>query len=249
LWIISNGAHKTGSTWVHRLLRQTGKLEAVPAEYRDAAWQNSSVSVSEIRAAATVLGPTDTFYGSKQHFSHSSGILDIHGIKVVNSIRDLRDTIVSKYYHDVRVLGETQPLDAYLEAYAEKFVRQFCAYQQYWIDAPEKHAWNYHITSYEYLSEDPFKACREMFSFCGFFLNRDEIEKIVDQSSFERMDSGPGKFFRKGKVHAFADDLSATQIDRLMNMAERAGLREIKNRIAAFNTALKPYLEKTDVGL
>jgi hypothetical protein len=34
-----------------------------------------------------------------------------------------------------------------------------------------------------------------------------------------------------------------------MNMAERAGLREIKNRIAAFNPALKPYLEKTDVGL
>jgi hypothetical protein len=33
------------------------------------------------------------------------------------------------------------------------------------------------------------------------------------------------------------------------DLTEQAGLREIKNRIAAFNPALKPYLEKTDVGL
>jgi hypothetical protein len=33
------------------------------------------------------------------------------------------------------------------------------------------------------------------------------------------------------------------------DLTEQARLREIKNRIAAFNPALKPYLEKTDVGL
>jgi hypothetical protein len=249
LWIISNGAHKTGSTWIDRLLRQSGRLEPVPPKYRDTAWQNSSVSVSDMQAAAQALGPTEIVYGSKQHFSHSSEILEIQGIKVVNSIRDIRDTAASKYHHDVRVLGETLPIDGYYEVNAERFVRLFCTYQQYWIDAPEKHTWNYHITSYEYLSDAPVQACREMFLFCGFFLTREEIEKVVDGSRFDKLNSGPGKFFRKGKVHAFAEDLSPDLVDRLMKLAEQAGLREIKNRIAAFNPALKPYLEKTDVGL
>lgn len=249
MWIISNGAHKTGSTWVNRLLRLSGKLEDVPSDYKDKAWENSSVSKDEIEAAARKLGPGDRMYSSKQHFSQSSGILDIQGVKVINSIRDLRDTAASKYHHDVRVLGEKLPIDEYFDVNGDRIVRLFCGYQQYWIDAPEKHAWNYHVTSYEYLSEDTFKACREMYSFCGLFLTREEIEKIVEQSRFDKLDSGPGKFFRKGKVHAFADDLSPALVDRLMSLAEQYDLRAIKNRIAAFSPSLKPYLEKTDVGL
>lgn len=104
MWVIANGAPKTGSTWPVQLLNATGRSQRVPGALQTPNWQNSSVREDIPREAVDRLATSSTAYLSKQHWhDEKREYLGIPGVKMLNSIRDLRDTFVSRYYHDVRL--------------------------------------------------------------------------------------------------------------------------------------------------
>lgn len=249
MWVVANGAPKTGSTWPVQLLVATRRFEKVPADLQNPAWNNSSIRDDLVRSGARLLAASSIRYLSKQHWLQHKRLLGVPGLKILNSIRDIRDTFVSRYYHEARLSSSVNSISDYLHRSGNDVVSEFCAYQKYWIKAAERHAGSYYILSYERLSKDYENAARDLFRFCDVQLTEDEFDRAVDYASFAKRDSGPGRFFRKGQVHAFSDDLSEEDVRFLMKLSSYHGLREIKKRLAAFDPDLKPFLEMTDVGL
>jgi sulfotransferase family protein len=251
MWVIANGAPKTGSTWLIKLLQGTQRFKRIPKELQDQGWKNPSVRNDLVQGHANELAASDTAYMSKQHWADTNkDLLALEGIKILNSIRDIRDTLVSRYYHDARKSAVSMRIEDYIREKGPYLVRAACEYQEYWIRAAEKFSSAYYVCSYERLSKDYDKAAKEMFDFCELNLSAEELAQAVDFASFEsQKNSGPGKFFRKGKMHAFEDDLTERDAEFLISLASDHRLREIKNRIADFNPNLRPYLEMTDVGL
>lgn len=250
MWVIANGAPKTGSTWPVQLLNATGHFERVPDAVQAPNWQNSSVRTDIPREAVDDLAASPKPYLSKQHWhDEKKEYLGVPGIKVLNSIRDIRDTFVSRYYHDVRLKKFRGSINRYLKNKGEAFVNQFCNYQQYWIAAAGISPQSYYILSYERMSKDYENATKDLLKFCDVDLGDDQFSRVVENCSFAQHDSGPGKFFRKGKVHAFSDDLTERAAGYLLDLATAEGLLDTKERLATFSPALAPYLEMTDVGL
>lgn len=251
MWIVANGAPKSGSTWIFQILTATGAFLRLPERFQDPRWLNLSVADRLVGKAADFLCAAPQSYISKQHWAdRNAGLAARPGIRIVNIIRDIRDTVVSRYHHDVRTAGYQGGISAYLETNLEKLIRDNVAYHAYWMDAGTAAPGSYYITSYEYLTDDYLTAGRALVDFCATGLAPEKIAAALEASRFENKKvTGPGAFFRKGRAFAFGDDLTGAEAGRILEVARDAGLPQVKARIAGFNPALRPWLERTDCGL
>lgn len=251
VWIVGNGAPKTGSTWVVSLISSLPHVSPVPEVFRNPGWSWPSVVDCEARAAAAQLSWGSEVYYSKQHWRDATWLLDVPGVKVVNSFRDIRDVIVSRYHHDIRVKEvPDMPMSDYLRLHGRSRVAEFCTYHERWVSADAATRANYHVVSYEHLSADDVGAAICLARFCGLKLTRDQAEAIVAKHRFGNMKvTGPGAFYRKGKVGAFSDGLTEAQAGMILDWANTLDLPAIKGRIAARQPLLGSYLAQTDQGV
>ena len=129
------------------------------------------------------------------------------------------------------------------------FVEKFCRYQKYRIDASDIRPEQSYILSYEKLSFDYESETKDLLEYCTVNLPDEKFEAVAKSGSFSQRASGPGKFFGKGKVHAFSDDLTERAAAYLLELAAVEDLRDTKVQMATFDPSLAHYLEMTDVGL
>ena len=251
MWVIANGAPKNGSTWIFQLLKNTGLFSPLPEVYQNAKWRNQSVDEAHLDGCAGELGASEARYTTKQHWSdRHDDVLQHPGIKVCNIIRDIRDVVISRYHHQVRLNKYDEDLSSFIDHVADFYIKQTVTYHKFWINSRFSNSDTYHITSYEYLSDDDLKAAGELFDFVGLPLDATAKEKAVETSRFHNKKSkGPKEFFRKGKAFGFTDEISEAQSDYLLGLASRNKFRQVKEAIADFNPALRPYLAQTDLGL
>jgi glycosyltransferase involved in cell wall biosynthesis len=251
IWIIANGAMKSGSTWLFQLFNHTKIPARIPAEFQDPGWNNQSVQQKSLKAAAETLAATGEYYATKQHWRNkNSNLMAYDNIRILNIVRDIRDVIVSRYHHDVRKFGFEGNIQKFLDEKLDFLIEENLEYHSYWIGAPELNHRSYYITSYEYMLTEYEKACRELFDFAGLPLTAEQFDSTLSKNLFENKSlKGHGEFFRKGKALAFLDDLTPAQADRILECAARNGYKTIKQKIADFNPVLVPYLQKTDLGL
>lgn len=251
VWIVANGAPKTGSTWVVELVGSFPGVEPVPMGYRSE-WAWPSVREDAAEEAASELGSSRKYYWSKQHWVRQAlWLLGPPGVRVINSIRDVRDTVVSRYHHDLR-LGVVPQMEMgeYLALRGRMLVAAFCNYHRAWLDAPGMTAQNYHVVSYEGLHHDLHGAAVGLAVFCDIAATRESIAAVAEGTRFEAHKvRGAGTFYRKGEVGAWGEDMTEAQGARVLGWAVEHGLDDIKARLAAFAPSLAPYLAMTDVGL
>lgn len=245
MWIIANGAMKSGSTWLFQLFSHTKILARIPAEHQ-------SVRHKSLKSAAETLTASAEYFATKQHWRNKNAhLMTYDNIKVLNIIRDIRDVnIVSRYHHDVRKFGFEGNIQKFLDEKLDFLVEENLEYHSYWIGAPELNHRSYYITSYEYMLAEYEKACHELFDFAGLPLTDEQFDNTLRKNLFENKPlKGRGEFFRKGKALSFSDDLTPAQADSILECAARNGYKIIKQQIAEFNPVLVPYLQKTDLGL
>lgn len=210
--IVCNGAFKSGSTWLYNLVRDLSGAGPPPAEYLNPAWKNPSIDLEQLNALLAALNPGDN-YVVKNHFGtrdQRDALLAHPAVRVLNITRDLRDMIVSAYFHARRVDGFDGDFAAYYWEIGRNTMLSVAAYHRLWRVSSQR----VFTASYERLHADFAGQVREIAAFLGVTAPDERIAALRDTTSLDALRSRYGeaeageKFFRKGVVGDWRNHLT-----------------------------------------
>ena len=150
-------------------------------------------------------------------YKYMRRVVEEDKVKVILLLRNPRDTLVSFYhfYRMGKVFGNFPgSFDDFMELVKAKnvgFGDIFEWYSGWWKCSGLDHVL---VLRYEDLTKDPLSSATKLCTFLGKQLPEDQLKKIIDEASFEKMDKNPitnveslpffnesiSKFYRKGKV-------------------------------------------------
>lgn len=251
--VVCNGAWKSGSTWLAWVMRAL-QFQEIPAEFRRPKFSNPSFPPGLVEEVPGLdFYRCGTVYWCKQHWSGEVDHLAIAtspDVRILNIVRDLRDVVVSWYFHDKRLNVFSGTLDDYFCGnQASVRVRKVVAHHAFWHGAPSPAF----LTSYEGLLAD-YPACAgPLLRFVG--LDGDDLPKALAQTEHATKFSnltrkkGDGEFFRKGQVGDHRNHLTQSMIDHIGEVAEMANYPAVKLAMAGRFPDLRPWIASTDIGL
>jgi LPS sulfotransferase NodH len=228
--IVCNGAFKSGSTWLYNIVRELTGGEAPPAEYLNPEWRNPSIDHSKLDALLASLRPSDLFI-VKNHFNtreQRDALLSRPDVRVLNITRDLRDMLVSAFYHVRRVDGYGGDFARYYMETGRATALAVQRYHRLWgIRSPQVYT-----ASYERLHADFTGQVREIAEFLGVAATDDQIARLQGATSLDALrarygddDSGEKRFFRKGVVGDWRNHMTP-EIEADLNAALRRQSRQ-----------------------
>jgi hypothetical protein len=225
--IINNGAFKSGSTWLFKILKEMTNFESIPKEYQNPNWKNSSIDPKKLKMFLENGDYSIKNYLSKNHFADKKKqnlILQNPNILVVGINRDIRDVVVSAYHHQLRYRPEDS-IEDFTNFYwkrGRRVVNNVLKYNSLWGLQSSK----IYISNYEILKNDTYNEINKIAKFIGFCPSEQEIYNIIEKTSFERMSKSGHKHLRKGEIGDWQNYLSkAMQKD--IGMIEKKGLENL----------------------
>lgn len=229
-------------------------FERIPTEYQDEKWTNSSIAADRLNQFIGQCNYQEENYFCKQHWTNSGEIkatdlLKNPNIKMVNIIRDIRDVLVSRYFHDVRLnLTEAEDPNSYYESVGKKNMIKYMEYHNSW-HAPGIKQQPF-LCSYERLHRNFRGQMTELVAYLGLEekISAEEIDRIQEATSIDkRKDKGKGKFFRKGIVGDWQNHLSEEVVADLEKTAvELDYLTTKRNMMRTFKLGI---LQEIDFGV
>ena len=215
--IVCNGAFKSGSTWLYNIVRELTGGDAPPAEYLNPAWRHPSIDSAKLAALLAALKPSDCFV-VKNHFNtreQRDALLAHPDVRVLNITRDLRDMIVSSYYHVRRVKGYDGDFARYYWETGRATMLSVDRYHRLWrMRSP-----HVYTASYERLHADFTGQVREIAAFLGVKTTDEQLAQLRGETSLDALRQRYGeaesgdKFFRKGVVGDWQNHLTPEIID------------------------------------
>jgi hypothetical protein len=252
--VVLNGAPKGGSTWLVLIVQAMKLFQRIPDEYQDGQWSNSSISEDAIANFIDRVDYQEQDYFCKQHWFNEDKIaeldlLTVPNFKIVNIIRDVRDVLVSRYFHDLRLnLTKAENIDDYYSALGRKNMQKYMQYHISWHS--DRQTLQPFLCSYERLHDNFAEQVRELVAYLGLgeTIREAEIAAIQEATSFSsRKETGDGKFFRKGIVGDWQNHLSSAIVEDLQQMSVSSGYLETKaNMRQKFNLDI---LQEIDFGV
>jgi len=215
--VVCNGSMKSGSTWITQIVAAHGKWAPIPNEFRNSAWYNPSVDPDKYDEFFSAGGFETSDWFCKQHWRGEKKyyrLLEDPAVRVINIVRDLRDVLVSRYFHDVRLKDTTADNihDYYYHDRGRSRLRGYIDYHRFW-HGPDREK-QPHLCVYENLQSDFAGEVRGLFEYLGQSLDQQQIERIQEETSFKNKKvTGEGEFFRKGIVGDWANHLTAEMLD------------------------------------
>ena len=211
--IIANGTFKSGSTWLMMILQLMTEFPPPPDEFRNPNWHLPSIKKDRIKDFFMEVDYQNNNFLSKNHFSRVEErdlILSSNNVLVLGIKRDIRDVIVSAYYHDIR---------------NEYFVGSFADY--FWGEQGRERIyhvkkyndlWNLdserlYTSSYEALHTSFFDEVQNIASFLNIKTSEDEINLIKEKTDINALKHQ--KHFRKGIVGDWKNYLSPEMLEEL----------------------------------
>ncbi|MDD5198749.1 MAG: sulfotransferase domain-containing protein [Terrimicrobiaceae bacterium] len=222
--IVSNGAFKSGSTWLTLVVRQIGTFIEVPAEFKNEAWKNNTIEPSRMGDFLRTAGIATNDYLIKSHYKPEDEVrpllLATPGVKVLNVYRDPKDVVVSAYFHFRRLGQFDGTIEEFFERRGESLVRQLTRYHLYWDNRGVEDA--IFFTTYQKLHTCFEDEVLRLGRFLGRELTVRDIQTARSNTQFSKL-SGPAvpeekRFFRKGVMGDWQRHLSPEQgawIDRI----------------------------------
>ncbi len=230
MFVIANGAQKSGSTWLANIVVRLVPHQPLPEGYTDPNF-SSRLPVIKRERLKEFLDEVDYHsvnYVSSNHFYHEYDLLAAYkDVRVLNITRDMPDTLLSLFFHT----------RAKMEQWGKHDDRLDDMKAAYWIFGPESvkritryHAiWNrpcswVHVSSYECMKADPVTGIRSIAAFLNLTPSEADIARIIDETSIEsqsRANASNPEFavrFRKGQVgehQKYVDDDILADIRRI----------------------------------
>lgn len=225
--VISNGAMKSGSTWLTSILMELVQPEPLPEGYHDPRFAEvPTIKRERIREFLDTVDYRNHNYVSKNHFYYEREMLSRYrDVYVLDIQRDLADTLVSLFFHakskmaswKVEDDGALEDIRAAYWQHGPQMAQGIVRYHAVWSrEAP----WVY-VSSYERLKADPAKEIGAIARFLGMDPPPEEIARVIEATSFQKMagaqrsaDTGMEARFRKGVVgdsrNYFDDEILAS---------------------------------------
>ena len=206
MFILANGAFKSGSTWLRNILLLMADFEEIPAPYQDPRF-DTWVDVYKIKPFLNDVDYATKNYISKSHIHNPrlrDAILAHDNVRVFDIERDLRDVLVSYYYHQVRERRIRVDFERFYWLLGRYKAYQILQYHAAWnIGAP-----NVYTTSFEKLKNDFNRETAAIADYLGLTVSASEIEAIKEGTSLARQQKERGeedkpeheRFFRKGII-------------------------------------------------
>lgn len=240
--IVLNGAPKSGSTWLVLIVQAMNLFERIPPKYQNQNWINSSIAPDQISNLIEQCNYHDRNYFCKQHWVNSgevkaTNMLANADIKMINIIRDIRDVLVSRYFHDLR-LNKTaeEDINDYYWSSGKNNMIWYMKYHTSW-HGPEVKLQPF-LCSYKRLHRDFLGQMKELVAYLELQdkITSEEIARIKEATSIRnRKSKGKGKFFRKGVTGDWQNHLSDAVVADLEKTAVEIGyLTTKKNMMQTF---------------
>jgi hypothetical protein len=231
--IIANGAFKSGSTWLRDIVLEIVESDELPAKFgmkRRSHWVDPN-KLDKLLADDVCQ---DRVFVSKAHMydtKHRDLLLSSKQAKVLNIRRDIRDVIVSAYYHSKRQGKYRGNFFMYYWLFGRYKAFQINRYHEVWnVRSP------YVLTtSFEMLKTEFQSEVGKIGSFLGKSLQAYEIDQIKEETTLEKLREKRGeseleeskRFFRKGEVGGWSnyfDEAMLADVSRI----EEHGLGRIE---------------------
>jgi len=219
------GAHKVGSTWVHKMLNDLGVFRKwpVPAKYRSNKKNHGLIGLQN-------AGVEDYFRNTKGfrlYKSHSEppDWLIADKVKFITVLRDPRDVVISNIFY-LENLGKRSPqLGGWTELSNLPLKERIGLYLNkavYDLELLEKWSEYDHVTKvfYEKLLDSTEACMQQAFEGLELVVSDSECSRIVAHNTFNRLSRGrsPGQenshsFFRKGVAGDWKNYFGKEEID------------------------------------
>ena len=204
MFVLANGAYKSGSTWLLSILSELKDFDEIPEPYRKQVHKQVWVDPVKLRAFLESGCYLERDFVSKGHYSGKKVrdmLLSKEGVIVLDITRDLPDTIVSHYYHFARMYSVDWSFDRYYWRVGRYKAFEIRRYHQTWnVPSPKVY-----VSSFERLKSDFGGEVRRIARAIGQELGDDDVERIREATTLSSMrkrrrSSGATQFFRKGEV-------------------------------------------------
>lgn len=218
-----NGPMKSGSTWLCQiLLRLVDPLE-LPAEFQAPGWTAPSIQPGLFFRFVIERSLDQETYVSKSHWMASDmlGRLPAHvaaslpNVCVFSIFRDIRDSVVSKYYHDRKHNGYQAEFNEWIETRGRSFAIRLLRFHWEWQNLGIWHTFERtpFIVRYETLLENPHGSVLSIAQALGVECDDAKASSILAEINAVRdlsKQKGSGGTFRKGVsgdwINHFTDD-------------------------------------------
>lgn len=215
--VVCNGSMKSGSTWITQIIESHGKWSPIPDEFRNKDWATPSLAPELYSGFFKASKFESENWFCKQHWREEekyTRLLYEDHVRVLNIVRDLRDVVVSRYFHDIR-LGQTTKdniQEYYFQENGRALLINYIEYHNFWHGLEKKK--QPHLCVFENLINDFDDEIGRIFKYLGQAIYPDDLTRIYEATRFKNIkQTGDGHFFRKGQIGDWKNHLSTELID------------------------------------
>lgn len=226
--IVCNGAFKSGSTWLFNILRFTIPWVRIQPEFQsEKEWRGETIAEPALPQFLEKVDYHNENYIIKSHYydiNTRDRLLKYDHVYIFNIKRDIRDVIVSAYYHYKRIEGLKQTFEEYYWKRGRELIWYLNDYHSMWDSREGK----IYVSSYRGLLEDFDNEVRRIFLFLNYVLKPGAVEDLKNRTTMsesrklwnEDAKSPDECFFRKGIMGDWQSHFSP-QIEADYNQIQR----------------------------
>jgi len=231
--VLANGAFKSGSTWLREIVRRLLPFEPIPKPFQHPDLPHW-IDERKLRPFLTRGEHHTRFYLSKSHLYDPSLrdlLLSDESVRVFNVKRDIKDVLVSHYFHIRRMKKVSGTFADYYWKLGRLKACQMQRYHDVWRD-PSPRLFS---TSFEKLKHSFTDEVCRIGDFLGVTLSPDQIAEIQQETSLQRLQEKRGeadkpeaeRFFRRGEIGDWKMYFDQEMLDDLATLESRGlGFRE-----------------------
>ncbi len=236
MFVLANGAFKSGSTWLFNILSATEQFSQVPEQYgkgKNLDW----LKPGHVEAFLESGVYRSANYIAKGHYYDENirdALIAQGDVYVFNIKRDIKDSLVSHYFHLIRQdkLSEERAAPEQLrKGFSDYYWRlgrykaqQLVIYHEVWdIGSPR-----IYVSSFERLKGDFENELQQIGRFIGLKLSPQDVAALKEKTSIQTVQKAKGqdklpehkRFFRKGLVgewQGYFDDKALTDVEKIQS--------------------------------
>jgi hypothetical protein len=229
--VLANGAFKSGSTWLRDIVQYMREFHPIPHRY---ARSRLPHWIRETMIEPFLEDPgIDGVYLSKSHIYLPEVVRRVssHGnVRILNIRRDLRDVVVSAYYHYRRKTGRQWTFSDYYWKVGRLKAYEVIEYQNAWQSA----SGHVLFTEYEALKSDFANEVVRIAAFLDLPVTLERAGEIRELTDISRSRQRRGeenlreedRFFRKGIVGDWENHFAPDEL-RDVERIESHGLKGV----------------------